>query len=74
LVGGDLGHLGIIFYEAAYTIVAPTGDNGPVLWVKSLAPGLEPVVIELGMAARLSAARHSWEEDVLTFCTYNTVQ
>jgi hypothetical protein len=31
-------------------------------------------VITAGMAAQISAARHLWEENVHTFCTYNTVQ
>jgi hypothetical protein len=29
LGGGALGHLGLIVYDAAYVIVAPTGENGP---------------------------------------------
>jgi hypothetical protein len=33
LGGGVLGHLGIIVSEAAYSIVAPSGENGPVIWV-----------------------------------------
>jgi hypothetical protein len=69
-----LGHLGIIVSEAAYAIVTPTGENGPVLWVNPTYPGLEPAVIDQGTAAQPSAARHSWEEAVLIFCMYNIVQ
>jgi hypothetical protein len=72
LGGGTLVHLGIIVSEAAYAIVAPTGENGPVLWVNPEAPGRTPAVIESGTAAQLSAARHSWEESGLTFHTYDT--
>jgi hypothetical protein len=64
LGGGALGHLGIIVSEAAYTIVAPTGENGPILWVNPTSLGRAPAVIHQGMAAQLSAARHSWEEAV----------
>jgi hypothetical protein len=74
LGGGALGHLGIIVSEAAYAIVAPSGKNGPVLWVNPESPGRAPKVIESGTAAQLSAARHSWEEAVLTFHRYNTVR
>jgi hypothetical protein len=71
---GALGHLIIIVSEAAYATIAPTGENCPVLWVNPVSPGRKPAVIESGTAAQLSAARHSWEEVVLTLCTYNTVQ
>jgi hypothetical protein len=74
LGGGASGHLGIIVYESAYTIVAPTGENGPILWVNPTTPGRAPAVIDQGTAEQLSAARHSWEEAVLTFRTYNNVQ
>jgi hypothetical protein len=61
-------------YDAAYAIVALTGENGPLLWVSPTSPGLAPAVIDQGTAAQLSAARHSWEEAVLTFRTFYTVQ
>jgi hypothetical protein len=74
LGGGALGHLCLIVSESAYAIVAPTGENGPILWVNPTAPGRAPAVIDQGTAAQLSAAIHSWEEAVLTFRTFNTVQ
>jgi hypothetical protein len=30
--------------------------------------------MDQGTAAQISAARNVWEEAVLTFCTFNTVQ
>jgi hypothetical protein len=72
--GGDLGHLGLIVSDAAYPIVAPTGENGPILWVIPTSPGRAPAVIDQCTAAQPSAARHSWEEAVFTFRTFNTVQ
>jgi hypothetical protein len=74
LGGGFSGHLNIIVSEAAYTIVAPLSNNGPVLWGNQEAPGRAPSVIESGTAAQLTATRHTWEEAVLTFRTYNSVQ
>jgi hypothetical protein len=61
LGGGDLGHLGIIVYEAAYALCCTDRRKSPA-------------VIEQGTAAQLSAVRHSWEEGVLAFCTFYTVQ
>jgi hypothetical protein len=57
-----LGHLGIIVSDAAYAIIAPTGENGPILWTNPTSPGRAPTVFDQGMAAKLSAVRHSWEE------------
>jgi hypothetical protein len=74
LGGGALGNLGSIVCDASYAIVSPTGENGPILWVNPTAPGRAPTVIDQGTTAQLSAARHSWEEAVLTFRTYKTVQ
>jgi hypothetical protein len=71
---GVLRHLGIIVSKAAYAIVAPTCENGIMIWVNPTSPGRAPAVIDQGTAAQLSAAIHSREEAVLTFCTYNTVQ
>jgi hypothetical protein len=51
-----------------------TWENGPILWMKPTAPGRAPAVIDEGTASQPSAAIHSWEEYVLTFHTYNTVQ
>jgi hypothetical protein len=67
LGGGALGHLGLIVSEAEYAIIARTGDNGPTVCTNPTAPGR-------ATAAQLSAARHSWEETVLTYHTFNTVQ
>jgi hypothetical protein len=66
LGGGALGHLDLIFSNAAYTIIAPTGKKGPLLWKKPTAPGRAPAVMDQGTVAQLSAVRHSWEEAVLT--------
>jgi hypothetical protein len=74
LGGGALGHLGLIVSDAAFTIIAPTGANGPILWTNPTAPGRVPTVLDQGTAAHLSAVRHSWEEDVLAYSTFNTVQ
>jgi hypothetical protein len=74
LGGGALGQLGIIVSEAAYSVVLPTGENGPIQWVNPKAPGRAPAVIDQDTAAQLSASRNSWEEAVLNFRTYNTVQ
>jgi hypothetical protein len=71
---GALGNLGLVVSDAAYALVAPTGENGPLLWVNPTAPGRAPAVIDQGTAAQLSAVRHSWEEAVITFRTFNTVQ
>jgi hypothetical protein len=67
LGGGSLGHLGLIVSDAVYTIIAPTGENGPILWTNPTAPGRAPKVFDQGTAAHLSAVRHSWEESVLTY-------
>jgi hypothetical protein len=74
LGGGALGHLCLIVSDAAYAIIAPTGKNDPILWTNPTAPGCAPAVLDQGTAAQLSAARHSWEEAVLTFRTFNMVQ
>jgi hypothetical protein len=74
LGGGALGQLGLIFSDAAYDIIAPTGDNGPILWTNPTSQGRAPVVLDQGTASQLIAVRHSWEEAVLTYRTFNTVQ
>jgi hypothetical protein len=74
LGGGALGHLCLIVSDAVYAIFAPTDKNGPILWVNPTAPVRTPAVIDQGMAAQISPARYSWEEAVLTFRTFNTVQ
>jgi hypothetical protein len=74
LGGGALGHLGLIVSDASYAIIAPTGDNGSILWTNPTAPGYAPAVLDQGMSAQLSAIRHSCEEAVLTYRTFNMVQ
>jgi hypothetical protein len=74
LGGGALRHLGLIVSDASYAIVAPTGENGPIIWVNPTAPGRSPAVIDQGTAAQLITARHSWEEDIITFRMFHTVQ
>jgi hypothetical protein len=69
LGGGYRGHLGIIVSEAEYAVIAPIHT-----WVTPEAPGRAPLVIDTGTAAQLSAASHTWEESVLTFRTYHSVQ
>jgi hypothetical protein len=74
LGGGALGHLGLIVSGAAYTIITPTREHRPILWTNPTSPGRAPTVLDQGKAAQLSAVRHSWEEAVLTYRTFNTVQ
>jgi hypothetical protein len=73
LGGGTLGHLGLIISDASYAIIAPTTDAGPTLWKTLQAPGRAPANTD-GTAARISAARHIWEEDVQTYQTCTSVQ
>jgi hypothetical protein len=74
LGGGALGHLGLVVSDAAYAIIAPPGANGPIICTNPTSPGHEPAVLDQGTAAQLSAVRHSWEEAVLTYRTFNTLQ
>jgi hypothetical protein len=74
LGGGALRHLGFIFYDAAYTVIAPKGAKGPIIWTNPTYPWRAPAVLSQGTAAHLSAVRHSWEEDVITYRMFNTVQ
>jgi hypothetical protein len=73
LVGGTLGHLGLIISDASYAMIAPEMDAGPTLWINPQAPGWAPANKD-GTAAQTSAARHVWEEDVHTYRTYTSVQ
>jgi hypothetical protein len=73
LGGGTLGHLGLIISDAYYAMIAPTTDAGPIFWISPQAPGRAPANTD-GTAARVSAARHIWEEDVQTYRTYTSVQ
>jgi hypothetical protein len=74
LGGGALGHLILIVSDASYAMVTPATPAGPTLWVNPKAPGRAPENLDQGTAAQHSAARHVWEEAVLTFRTFNTVQ
>jgi hypothetical protein len=70
LVGGTLGHLGIIIADAASAMIAPAMASGLSLWKSPQAPGREPANTDV-TAAQISAAHHIWEEDVQTYrmCT-----
>jgi hypothetical protein len=65
--------LGLIFSEAVYSNIAPPTAEAPTFWVSPNAPGREPAETD-GTAAKLSAARHLWEEDVQTYMTCTSVQ
>jgi hypothetical protein len=71
---GASGHLGIIVSDAVYAIIARTGENDLLLWTNPKALGRAPALFDQGTAAQLSATRNSWEETVLTFRMFNTVQ
>jgi hypothetical protein len=73
LGGGTLGHLGLIVSDATYAMIAPATDAGPTLWVSPTAPGRAPANTD-STSAQISAARHIWEEDFQTYCTYTSVQ
>jgi hypothetical protein len=73
LVGGTLGHLGLIISDASYAMIDPTTDAGPTLCTTPQAPGQAPANTD-GIAAQISAARHMWEEDVQTYRTCTSVQ
>jgi hypothetical protein len=63
LGGGTLGHLVLIISDASYAMISPTPDDGPTLWITPPAPGWAPATTD-GGSAKISAARHIWEEDV----------
>jgi hypothetical protein len=71
--GGTLGHLGLIISDASFAMISPTTDAGSTLWLIPQTPGRAPANTD-GTAAQISAARHIWEEDVQTYCTYTSVQ
>jgi hypothetical protein len=73
LGGGTLGHLGLIVSDASYAMIAPVTDAGPTLCISPTDPGWAPANTEC-TAAQISTARHIWEEDVQTYCTYTSVQ
>jgi hypothetical protein len=69
-----LGNLGLIVSNAAYAIIAPKCDNGPILWTNPTAPGRAPTLLNEGTVTQLSAVKHSWEEAAITYRTFNTVK
>jgi hypothetical protein len=73
LGGGTLGHLGLIIFDASYSMIAPTTDAGPTLLTTPQAPGRTPSNTD-GTAAQIRAAHHIWEDDVQTYWTYTSVQ
>jgi hypothetical protein len=73
LGGGALGHLGLIILDASYDMISPATADEPTLWIPPQAPGRAPATSD-GTAAKLSAARHIWEEDVQTYRTCKSVQ
>jgi hypothetical protein len=73
LGGGTLGHLGIIISDDAYSNIAPPRAGEPPLWETPNAPRRAPATTD-GTGAKLSAARHVWEEDVQTYPTCTSVQ
>jgi hypothetical protein len=62
LVGGTLGHLGLIISGAAYSNIAPPTSGEPTFCETPNAPGRAPAITN-GTAAQPSADRHAWEED-----------
>jgi hypothetical protein len=73
LGGAALGNMGLIVLDASYAMIALATEAGPTLWVNPTAPGLAQVNTD-GTAAQISAARHSWDEDIQTYRTYTSVQ
>jgi hypothetical protein len=68
-----LRHLGLIFSDASYAMIAPSKDAGPTLWISPQAPGRAPANMD-GTAAHISAVHHIWEEDVQNYRTYTSMQ
>jgi hypothetical protein len=73
LVGGGLGHLGLIVSDASYAMISPATEAVPPLWESPTAPGRAPDNTD-GTAAQISAARHNWDEEVQTYRPYTSVQ
>jgi hypothetical protein len=73
LVGGTLGHLGLIISDASYAMISPTTAAGSTLWISPQAPGRDPSNAD-GTAAQISAAHHIWEEGVQTYQTCTSMQ
>jgi hypothetical protein len=73
LGGAALRNMGLIVLDESYAMVSPATEDCPTLWVNPTALGRAPENME-GTAAKIGAARHSWEEAVLTYRTYTSVQ
>jgi hypothetical protein len=54
-------------------MIAPATDAGPTLWISPKDPGRDPGNTD-NTAAHISAARHTWDEEVQTYRTYTSVQ
>jgi hypothetical protein len=54
-------------------MISLTTDAGPTLWISPQAPGRAPANTD-GTSAKISAARHIWDEDFQTYRTYTSVQ
>jgi hypothetical protein len=54
-------------------MIAPATEEGPNIWKSPTAPGRAPGNTD-GTAAQISAARHTWDEEVQTYRTYTSVQ
>jgi hypothetical protein len=48
-------------------------ESGPKLWESPPAPGRDHGNTD-GTSAKISAARHTWDEEVQTYSTYTSVQ
>jgi hypothetical protein len=73
LVGGTLGHLGLIISDASDAMISPATNGEPTFWITPQSPGRAPAMTD-GTAAQISAARHIWGEDVQTYRTCTSVQ
>jgi hypothetical protein len=73
LGGGALGHLGLIVSDASYDMIAPATEAGTTLWESPTAPGRAPGNTDR-TAAQISAAQHTWDEEVQTYRTYTFFQ
>jgi hypothetical protein len=70
---GSLGYMGLIISYTSYAMITPAREAGPTLWEIHTAPERAPGNTD-GTAAQISAARHTWDEEVQTYRTYTSVQ
>jgi hypothetical protein len=73
LIGGSVGHLGLILSDAMYAMISPATESGSTLWESPPAPGRAPGNTH-GTSAQISAERHTWDEEFKSYCTYTSVQ